>query len=99
VPRADVDETALTATKGQTFCPYKGLCSYYNVADAHRAGWSYQDAWPEVRRISGLISFETDKVEVYLDDTRLRLEPGQSVVPHGPDRDLTTDEVAVGRQR
>ena len=46
----------------------------------------------------GLISFEPDKVEVHLDGTRLRLEPGQAVVPHGVDRDLTTDEVATGRQ-
>ena len=29
---------------------------------------------------------------------RPRLEAGQSVIPHGPDRDLTTDELAPGRQ-
>jgi hypothetical protein len=63
-----------------------------------RAAWSYEDAWTEVRRISGLISFEPDKIEVHLDGTRLRLEPGQTVIPHGPDRDLTTGEVAPGRQ-
>jgi hypothetical protein len=34
----------------------------------------------------------------HLDGARLRLEPGQSVIPHGPDRDLTTDELAPGRQ-
>jgi uncharacterized protein (DUF427 family) len=99
VPPADVDESALTAVEGQTFCPYKGLASYYDIAGAHRAAWSYQDAWTEVGRISGLISFEPDKVEVHLDDARLRLEPGQAVIPHGPDRDLTTDEVALGRPR
>jgi uncharacterized protein (DUF427 family) len=99
VPRADVDESALTAAEGQTFCPYKGLCSYYNIGDARRAAWSYQDPWTEVGRISGLISFEPDKVEVSLDGTRLQLEPGQAVVPHGPDRDLTIDEVAPGRPR
>jgi uncharacterized protein (DUF427 family) len=98
VPRADVDETALIPARGQTFCPYKGLASYYDIAGAHRAAWSYQDAWPEVRRISGLISFEPDKTEVHLDGTRLRLEPGQTVIPHGIDRDLTADEVASGRQ-
>src|SRR5262245_29858089 len=98
VPRADVHQTALTATDGQTFCPYKGLCSYYDIGDAHRGAWSYEDAWPEVRRISGLLSFEPDKAEVYLDGTRLRLEPGQRVIPHGADRDLTTDEVSPGRQ-
>jgi uncharacterized protein (DUF427 family) len=98
VPRADVDGSALAAAQGQTFCPYKGLCSYYDIGDAHRAAWSYEDAWTEVRRICGLISFEPDKIEVHLDGTRLRLEPGQTVVPHGPDRDLTTDEVASGGQ-
>ena len=98
VLRADVDESALTPAEGQTFCPYKGLASYYDIGDAHRAAWSYEDAWPEVRRISGLISFEPDKIEVYLDGTRLRLEPGQTVIPHGPDRDLTANELAPGRQ-
>ncbi|GAA1295327.1 DUF427 domain-containing protein [Pseudonocardia aurantiaca] len=99
VPRADVDESALTPKPGQTFCPYKGLASYYDIADAHGAAWSYLDAWPEVGRVSGLVSFEPDKIEVYLDGARLRLEPGQSVIPHGADRDLTTDEVVNGRQR
>jgi uncharacterized protein (DUF427 family) len=96
VPRADVDEGALTPVPGQTFCPYKGLASYYDIADGHQAAWSYLDAWPEVQRISGLISFEPDKVAVQLDGTQLRLEPGQTVVPHGIDRDLTTDEVNPG---
>jgi uncharacterized protein (DUF427 family) len=99
VPHADVDQGALIPAEGQTFCPYKGLCSYYDIADVRRAAWSYQDAYPEVRRISGLVSFEPDTVEVRLDGARLRLEPGQAVIPHGPDRDLTTDEVAPGRPR
>jgi len=43
VPRADIDESALTPVEGQTFCPYKGLASYYNIGDAHRAAWSYRD--------------------------------------------------------
>jgi uncharacterized protein (DUF427 family) len=98
LPRTDVDQSALAPAQDQTFCPYKGLCSYYDIAAARRAGWSYEDAWPEVRRISGLISFEPDKVAVYLDGTRLRLEPGQTVIPHGVDRDLTTGEVNPGRQ-
>ena len=98
VPRADLDQSALVPAEGQTFCPYKGLCSYYDVGDAHRAAWSYGDAWTEVRRVSGLISFEPDKIEVSLDGRRLRLEPGQSVVSHGVDRDLTTGEVAPGRK-
>ena len=98
IPRADVDESALTPVEGQTFCPYKGLASYYDTAGARRAAWSYLDAWTEAQRISGLVSFEPGKVPVHLDGRRLRLEPGQTVVPHGIDRDLTTDEVAPARQ-
>jgi uncharacterized protein (DUF427 family) len=94
VPRGDVDESALTHVEGQTFCPYKGLCSYFDIGDAAKAAWSYEAAWTEVRRISGHISFEPDLVDVQLDGTRLRLEPGQTVIPHGIDRDLTTDEIA-----
>jgi uncharacterized protein (DUF427 family) len=99
VPREDADESALIPVQGQTFCPYKGLCSYYDVVGARRAAWSYEDAWTEVRRVSGLVSFEPDKVDVHLDGARLRLEPGQSVVAHGVDRDLTLDEVDPGRYR
>ena len=92
VPRADVDETALTPVGGQTFCPYKGLCSYYDIGDTRRAVWSYEHAREEVKRISNLLSFEPDKVTVDLDDRRLRLELGQNVFSHGVDRDLTTQE-------
>jgi uncharacterized protein (DUF427 family) len=98
VPRADVNETALTPVEGQTFCPYKGLCSYYAIGDAKGAAWSYQDAFPEVRRISGMVSFEADLVSVDLDGTKLRLEPGQSVIPHGVDRHLDVDELAAQRR-
>ena len=92
VPRDAVDQAVLTPAEGQTFCPYKGVCSYYDLGDARRAVWSYQDPYTEVWRIAGLVSFEPDKAEVLLDGARLRLEPGQSVVPHGIDRDLTLDE-------
>jgi uncharacterized protein (DUF427 family) len=94
VPRADVTDGALTPVEGQTFCPYKGLCSYFDIGSTHRAAWSYEDAWTEVRRISGFVSFEADKVEVELDGKRLRLEPGQGVVSHGVDRDLTVEELS-----
>ena len=73
------------------------MCSYYDIADAKGAAWSYEDAWPEVGRIRGMVSFEPDKVEVYLDNTRMRLEPGQTVIAHGVDRNLSTDEVGPGR--
>jgi uncharacterized protein (DUF427 family) len=93
VPRDDVDERALTPVETETFCPYKGIASYYDIGEQHGAAWSYRDAWPEVGRVSDLVSFEADKVEVYLDGRRVHLEPGQGVVPHGVDRGLDPDEI------
>ena len=96
VPRADVNESALTPVEFETFCPYKGVCSYYDVGDAHHAAWSYLKAWPEVGAVAGFVSFEADQVEVSLDGKRMRLEPGQSVIAHGADRDLSLDEAPPG---
>jgi uncharacterized protein (DUF427 family) len=99
VPRDDIDESALTPGETQTFCPYKGICSYYDIGEARRAAWSYRDAFTEVGRISDLISFEPDKITVRLDDKQLHLEPGQRVISHGVDRDLTPRELRrVGSQ-
>ena len=39
-----------------------------------------------------MLPFEPDKIEVYPDGTRFRLEPAHSVIPHGVDRDLTTTD-------
>ncbi|MET0456901.1 MAG: DUF427 domain-containing protein [Mycobacterium sp.] len=93
VPRDDVDDTALRPSDRRTFCPYKGLASYYRIGDHPSAAWSYPDAWAEVERVRNYVSFEPDKVEVYLDGTRLHLEPGQSVIAHGVDRGLDADEI------
>jgi uncharacterized protein (DUF427 family) len=93
VPRQDIDEKALIPAQGQTFCPYKGLCSYYDIGNRKRAAWSYVQAWPEVARISNLVSFEPVEIEVFLDGKKLALEPGQTVVPHGMDRGLDPDEI------
>ncbi len=93
VPREDVDANALVAAQGQTFCPYKGLCSYYDVGHHKRAAWSYLRAWPEVALVSNFVSFEPDQVDVFVADQKLALEPGQTVVPHGIDRGLGPDEI------
>jgi uncharacterized protein (DUF427 family) len=93
VPREDIDETALNPVEGQTFCPYKGMASYYDIGDQKKAAWSYERAWPEVDRISNFVSFEAGEVEVLLDNKKLVQEPGQRVTPHGIDRGLDPDEI------
>jgi uncharacterized protein (DUF427 family) len=97
VTREDIDGSALVPVQHQTFCPYKGLCSYYDIGDARLAAWSYPEAYPEVRRISNFVSFEPDMVTVELEGVRLHLEPGQNVIPHGPDRDLDVPVAAEGQ--
>jgi uncharacterized protein (DUF427 family) len=92
VPRDDIDTSALTPVEGETFCPYKGLAGYYDIGERNRAAWSYPEAWPEVAAVSGWVSFEPDLVDVYLDGRKLALESGQTVVPHGIDRDLDPSE-------
>jgi uncharacterized protein (DUF427 family) len=93
VPRDDIDESTLEPVEAQTFCPYKGLASYYNVGSRKQAAWTYVDAWKEVERVSNLVSFEPQKIDVYLDGEQLHLEPGQTVIAHGIDRGLDPDEI------
>ena len=40
-----------------------------------------------------MVSFEPDRVEIFLDGKRLELESGQKVAPHGVDRGLDVDEI------
>jgi hypothetical protein len=58
VTRADLDESALTAVDQQTFCPYKGMCTYYDIGDARQAAWSYRHANDRVgaSRSTGAVS-------------------------------------------
>lgn len=93
VPRADVLADALHAVEGQTFCPYKGLASYYDVGDTHTAAWSYRAPFEEVARIADFVSFYAEKLAITIDGEVLEPVPGQTVLPHGPDRNLSVDEI------
>ena len=95
VPRDDVVADALALTNLQTFCPYKGIASYYDIDGAHNAAWSYRAPLPDMAPIGDLVSFEPDRVEVSLDGERLELEPGQTVASHGIDRNLDIGEAGA----
>lgn len=93
VPRTDIAGAALRAVEGQTFCPYKGLATYYDIGEARNAAWSYRAPFEEVARIADLVSFYPTKVSVTIDGENLEEPPGQNVISHGPDRNLSVDEV------
>jgi uncharacterized protein (DUF427 family) len=95
VPRDDVLADALAPTALETFCPYKGIASYYDIDGADNAAWSYRAPFDEMAAIGDLVSFEPDRVDVSLDGQRLELEPGQLVVSHGVDRNLDIGEVSA----
>ena len=93
VPRSDIAAEALQAVEGQTFCPYKGLASYYDIGDTRNAAWSYRAPFEEVTRIADLVSFYPEKLTITIDGEKLEAAPGQNVISHGPDRNLSVDEI------
>ena len=95
VPRDDVVAEALTPAGLQTFCPYKGIASYYDIDGVEHAAWSYRVPFDDMAAIGDLVSFEPDRVEVTLDGERLEPEPGQTVVSHGIDRNLSIGEAGA----
>lgn len=94
VPRDDSNESALSLVDKQTFCPYKGVASYYDIGNSAQAAWSYRHALKEVERISDYISFEPEKVDVFIDGKQLRHQATQPPPLYGSDRRLDLEELA-----
>jgi uncharacterized protein (DUF427 family) len=67
VRRQDVDMTQLRRTSHQTYCPYKGDCTYYSIlAGGERsvnAVWSYEAPYPAVSQIQEYLAFYPDRVD------------------------------------
>ena len=72
---------------------YKGLASYCDIGDARKAAWSDGAPFEEMARIADLVSFEPDKVTITIDGEKLEPAPGQTVLPHGPDCNISVDEI------
>ena len=68
-PRADVAMERLSRTAHTTYCPYKGDAAYYAVRIdgkvADNAVWTYEQPYPAMAAIEGMLSFYPDKVEVH----------------------------------
>jgi len=63
------------------------------VADTHAPLVLYE----EVERITNMVSFYPEKLAIAIDGERLEAVPGQNVLAHRPDRNLSVDEI-VGIQ-
>ena len=67
IPREDVDLSQLVRTDHKTYCPYKGECSYYSIANGGTRGtnavWTYEDPYPAVIQIKDHLAFYPNRVD------------------------------------
>jgi uncharacterized protein (DUF427 family) len=67
IPRKDVDMTLLQRTSQQTYCPYKGECTYYSIPGGGErsvnAVWSYEAPYPAVAQIKEYLAFYPERVD------------------------------------
>jgi uncharacterized protein (DUF427 family) len=67
IPRKDVDMSLLERTRHQTYCPYKGDCSYYSIPSGGEksvnAVWTYESVYPAVAAINEYLAFYPDRVD------------------------------------
>jgi uncharacterized protein (DUF427 family) len=71
LPKTHVRMDLLRPSESVSHCPYKGQAEYWSlrIGDAVHAdlAWSYRTPLPESQRVAGLISFYTEKVDLYVD--------------------------------
>jgi uncharacterized protein (DUF427 family) len=67
LPRDDVRMERLTPTDTSTHCPFKGDASYWSAAGAPDIAWTYGTPVPGAERITGLVCFFNEKVDVEVD--------------------------------
>ena len=67
IPRKDVDMSLLERTSHETYCPYKGECSYYSIPvggeRSVNAIWSYENPYAAVSQIKDYVAFYPDRVD------------------------------------
>lgn len=67
VPRQDAEMSLLRRSDHQTYCPYKGDCSYYSVPVGGErsidAVWTYEDPYPAVAVIRDHLAFYPNRVD------------------------------------
>ena len=88
--------TALTAVELQTFCPYKGIASYYDIGDARHAAWSYRAPFDDMAAIAELCPSSPSDVPV-----RVNLHPVVELereLPREAPDDLRPTSVISGSQ-
>ena len=65
--RDGVDMTRVEKTGKTTYCPFKGLATYYVIrgpnGEIHDASWSYEQPFREAELVRGRLAFDAGKVD------------------------------------
>jgi len=72
MPLEDIDQSIISRTDTDTYCPFKGHATYYTVTltsgeKAEDAIWTYAAPYDECQNIAGYASFYTNKVDLRID--------------------------------
>jgi uncharacterized protein (DUF427 family) len=63
-----------------SYCEWKGRGTYWSLETKNQlienVAWSYEDPYPEYEILRGLVSFYPVHFETYLDDEKVRPQPG-----------------------
>ena len=66
---SDVVPGRLRPSSSESYCPYKGDASYYDIVlpdgeVSTEAVWTYRNPYPAVATIAGRVAFYTDRVQI-----------------------------------
>ena len=68
IPRQDAQMDLFERTEHKSHCPYKGDAAYYSVSVAgqiaENAVWTYEEPYPAMAAIEGMLSFYPDRVAI-----------------------------------
>jgi len=82
IPRGDVDMTLLEPSDHQTYCPYKGDCTYYSIPlggqRSVNAVWTYEAPYDAVALIRDHVAFYPDRVDA-IEEHSAAIESATSV--------------------
>ncbi len=80
LPPDDVKTELFEKTPGSSYCEWKGRAAYWNISvegnTLQNAAWSYENPTPPFKRIAGYFSFYPGKLECYVDNIRVKPQPG-----------------------
>jgi len=80
LPAKDVMTDLFDEAPGSSFCEWKGKATYWNISfDGNRlqkAAWSYKHSSDRFQLIEGYFSFYPGKLECFVDNIRVKPQPG-----------------------